>query len=108
MINSQKRFQSGKIAEYNCSFTGLNQQRTSTEAFIKNLVIFTPDMWQWKTLKLSTNVDKKSLETVFSCHFETPLSIAKSIFDCDIAALLVFVPHSTFIIHKSYLLFKND
>ena len=32
--------------------------------------IITPYRWRSKMLKLSTNVDKKSLETrVFDCHF---------------------------------------
>ena len=106
MINSQKRFQSGKIVDYNCSFNGLNQQRTSIEAFIKKIAIFTPDRWQWKMLILSTNVDKKSLETEFSiasCHptgdnwqlktlflamFDPRSWIVKSVYDCCLSGAI--------------------
>ena len=39
--------------------------------YVNNFQIFsvsinTPDMWQWKTIILSTNVDQRSLEAEFS------------------------------------------
>ena len=77
------------------------------------MIVITPDRQQSKTLILSMNVDKKSLETelliaicgqtcdkwqsktLFLAIFDLPLSIVKSVFDCRLSGVVIHGSHYT-------------
>ena len=76
--------------------------------------VLTPDRWQWKMLILSTNVDKKFLETefliviclqigdkwqsktLFLSIFDRRSSIVKNVFDCRPSAVCSFTENCIF------------